>query len=103
MAVKDPPDGFINDPGTGEQQQSGFDERGKILELAMTILVVSICWLIRDAYGQERNNGGNQVQTRVGSFGENSQAAGRRPDDDLESCNCDSRKDRVPRHAPLLG
>src|SRR5215471_21399426 len=99
MAVKDSPDGLINDSRTSEQQQGGFDERGKILELTMTVLVVSVRRLIRDAHGQEGNDGGNQVQTRVSSLGKNPQAAGRNSDDDLESGNGDGHDDRVSRHA----
>jgi hypothetical protein len=34
--------GFIDDPGTGEQQQAGLNKRGKVFDLAVAVLVVGV-------------------------------------------------------------
>ncbi len=50
---KQPQTRFVDNPGAGEQQKPGLDKRGKILDLAVTILVVGIGRLVGDADGEK--------------------------------------------------
>ena len=44
---------FVDDPDTSQQQQAGFDESGKVFDLAVTELVVGIGGKIGDANRKE--------------------------------------------------
>ena len=46
---KEPLDGLVNDPDASEQQQAGFDECRKTLDLAVAVLVIGVGWLVGDA------------------------------------------------------
>ena len=62
---KQPRDRFIDDPDAGQQQQAGFDEGGKILKLAVTVLVIGIGGFVGNPHGKKRHQGGDQIQSGV--------------------------------------
>src|SRR5580704_5312318 len=72
---KEPVKCFVNDVERGEEQERGLNECGKIFELAVAVGMPLVGWLIRDAHGEESDDGGEQVQAGVQSFGENAQAS----------------------------
>src|SRR5260370_16619306 len=39
-------DGFVNDDDTSDQQQAGLDERRKVLNFSLPILMVGVCTLV---------------------------------------------------------
>ena len=55
---------FVNDPDTSQQQEAGFDEGGKILYLAMTVLVIGIGGFVGDADRKKSDQGGNKIERR---------------------------------------
>ena len=74
--VKEPPYRLPDDPHAGHQQQPGFDKCGKIFYFAVAILMVGIGRLIGDAHRKQRDHRRYQIQTGMGRFREDSQAAG---------------------------
>src|SRR5215510_9766903 len=83
FAEKQPLKSFVDDPNAGKEQQAGFDKSGKVLDFAVTILVLGIGRLIGNSNRQERYNGCYQVQARMSGLGENSQASRAQANDDL--------------------
>src|SRR3984957_21026489 len=55
-----PPGRFVNDPDTSQKQEPGFDEGGKILYLAMTVLMIGIGGVVGGADRQEGNDTGDK-------------------------------------------
>ena len=78
-AKEKPPACFVNDPHTGDQQQQRFEKRRKILYFAVSIGVFPVRRAARDAHGEEGDGRRDQVQGRVGSLRQNTQAAGGNP------------------------
>ena len=74
---------FVDDPGTGQQKQAGFDECGKILDLAVTVLVVGVGGLVGDSDGEKCEQRSDQIEPGVSRFRQNAEAAG--GDSDHES------------------
>ena len=65
-AVKEQtPHRFIDDPDAGHQQQTGFDEGGKILKLAVSVLVIGIRRLIGNPHRKKCHQGCDQIQSRM--------------------------------------
>ncbi len=67
--------GFVDDVNGGENQQSGFDERGEIFEFAVSVGVTIVGGLVGNADGKKGDDGGDQVESGVQGFGEHAQAA----------------------------
>ncbi len=96
------PHGLVDDPHASQQQQAGFDEGGKVLDFAVTILVVGIGGLVGNPHRKQRDDGGDQVESRVCGFRENSQAAGADSDHHLQRGDRRGRQHGVERHPALL-
>ena len=87
MLAAQPAYGLPDDPDAREQQETGLEKCGKILHLAVAVLVFGVGRLVGNADGKEGENGRNQVQAGVRGLGENSQTSGRYTDRDLEPGN----------------
>src|SRR5579875_2217738 len=55
--------GFIDNPTGGEQQETGLEKGGEILDFAMAIIMGRVGRLIGDADSKKRHEGCDQVQT----------------------------------------
>src|ERR1700688_2152169 len=66
---------FVNDPDTSQKQEAGFDEGGKILYLAMTVLVVGIGWFIGNANRKESDNGSNKIEPGMSGLRQDAQTS----------------------------
>ena len=75
---------LVNNPGAGQQQQSGLDEGGEIFDLAMTVLMVGVGRLVGDADREKSQQRRNQVEPGVRRFRENAEAARAESDHDLQ-------------------
>ena len=95
-------DGLINDPDTSEEEEAGFDEGGKVFDFAVTVLVIGIGRLVGNTDREIGDDGGDEVESRVGRFGKNSQAAGGDADHNFESGDGDSGEDGVAGDSPLV-
>ncbi len=102
-AVEEQPlDRFINDPDASQQQQTGFDEGGKILELAVPVLVIGVGRLVGNPHRKKSHQRRDQIQSGVRSFRQNSQRAGGDPDNNFQAGDHQSSQHRVPGNCPFL-
>ena len=102
-AVKEQPlDRFIDDPDAGQQQQTGFDEGRKILELAVPVLVIGIRRLVGNPNRKKRHQGRDQVQSGVRRLRQNSQRAGRDPHHNFQAGDHQGRQHGVPGNVSLF-
>ena len=78
---EDPDDGLVDDPGAGHEKQHGLDQGGEILDLAVAVGMIVVRRLVGDVNGQQGDDGGDEVERRVGRFRqdpETARASGRR-------------------------
>ena len=95
-------DGFVNDDHASHQQQAGLDERRKVLDFSVAILMVGVCRFIRDPHREERDRSSNQIQSGVRRFRQDTQTAGGNPDNDFQRSDCHGRKNRIGGNRALL-
>ena len=103
MPIEQAHDRFVDNPGTGQQKQSGFDEGRKIFDFAMAILVVGVGGLVRDSDREIGQKSCDQIEGGVRGFGEDSEATCSDANDYLSSGDEDSGRNRVSSHCALLG
>ena len=94
--------GLVDDPDTSEEEESGFDEGGEIFYFTVTVLVIGIGRLVGNTDREIGDDGGDEVESRVGRFGKNSQAAGSDADHDFESGDGDGGEDGVAGDSPFV-
>ena len=101
--VKEQPlDRLVDDPNTGKQEQTGFDKRGEILHLAMSVLMVGVGRLVGDSNRHQRDDCRDQIEHGVQGFGEYAQAAGGHAHHNLQSGNGQRRQHGVPCYVALF-
>ena len=71
---------FVDNPGAGQQEQRRLDERGKILDFAVTVLMVGVGGLIGDPDRKKCQQRSDQIERGMRSFGKNAEAAGAEAD-----------------------
>ena len=77
-------------------KQAGFDEGGKILDFAVTVLMIGVGGLVGNTDGEKCQDGGDQVEPGVRGFGENAQAAGGDSHDNFQPGNHHRGQTEVP-------
>src|ERR1700688_1502870 len=77
--------GLVDDPGASEQEQPGFDEGGKIFDFAMAVLMIRVGGLIGDADRKKSEDRGDQIESGMGRFRQNAEAARAETDHNFES------------------
>src|SRR5258708_40361503 len=95
-------DRFVDDDYASQQQKAGFNESREALNLAVTILMIGVGGLVGDAYGQQCNDSGDQIEERVGGLRQNSEAAGGDADNNLERGDGHRRQHRTGGYGALL-
>ncbi len=75
---------FPDDVERGEEEQAGLDERGKALHFFVAVEMFGVRGLFRDANRKVGDDRGDQVQNRMQRFGEDSQAARHRRQENLQ-------------------
>ncbi len=88
-------DRLVNDPGAGDEEENRLDQGAEVLDLAVPVRVIVVGRLARDAHGQVRDQGGDEIEERVGRFGQDPQAHGQEADDELQHGQDDGGEDRV--------
>ena len=61
-------DRFPDDVDGGEKQQSSFDKGGETFDFAVTVEMIRVGRLVRDAHGKKRDDGGEEVEPRMHRF-----------------------------------
>ena len=67
---------FPDDVHGGEQQQAGFDERGKTFHFPVAVEMIRVGGFVRNAHRKIGDDRGHQIQDGMQRFGQNAQAAG---------------------------
>ena len=88
-------DRLVNDPGAGDEEENRLDQGAEVLDLAVPVRVIVVGRLARDAHGQVRDQGGDEIEKRVGRLGQDPQAHGQEADDELQQGQDDGGEDRV--------
>ena len=99
---KKAPDGLVDDPGAGGEQEDGLDEGREILDLAVAVGVFVVGRLVGEMDGQERDDGRDEVEGGVGGLGQDAEAPRRKADDELHPRQEDRRDDGVRRRRLLF-
>ena len=73
-------DGFVNDPGAGPEQQQRFNQRRKVLDLPMAVVMVLVSRLCRETHRKPGDDRRRQIQPGMGRLRQNPQAAAQQPD-----------------------
>src|SRR6185437_7551248 len=94
---------FVDDPDAGEQQKAGLDESGEVFHLAVSVLVIGVGRLVRDADRHQRNDRRDEIKNRVQGFGEYAQAAGGYAHCNFQSGNGESGQNGVSGNGTLFG
>ena len=76
-----------DNPDAGGEHDAGFDEGGERFDLAVAVVVVLIGRLVGNLDGEQRDDGGKQVDGRMGRFGQHAQRAGEDAGEELEQRN----------------
>src|SRR5215813_11224583 len=95
-------EGFVNDVESGDKKQRGFDKGREIFELPVAIGMALVGGLIGHANRKERDDRGDQIETRVQCFGKNTKAAGADDQKCLERDQDDGGTDAQQRSALFL-
>ena len=81
---KEAANGFVNDPGTGGEEQEGLEKSREVFDLAVAVAVLFIGWPARHTHRKQRHDGRDKIQSAVSNFRQDAQAAGHDADDQLE-------------------
>ena len=81
---KQPAGSFEDDPGAGREQQRGFNEGRKGLDLPVAKRVRQVGGLIRLANRKVSDDSGHQIEARMRRLGKNPQALRHQSHDDLD-------------------
>src|SRR5947209_18455477 len=98
MMKKQPANSFADNPHTGDQQQASLNKGGEVLYLSVSVLMIGVSGLIGDTDRKKSDDSGQQVEPGMGCFGNESQAASREANHDLERSHGDGGEHRVARH-----
>ena len=89
------------DEEADEDEEAGFGERGEVLRLAVAERMALVRRPDGDGDGEEREQGGCEVRTRVSGFREKTEARAREPGGELDHDQEARGSDRDERSAPL--
>ena len=81
---EDAHDRFDHDPDAGGTHEKGFGEGGEGFYAGVTVGVVLIGRLVRDADREESQRGAQQIETGVRRIGEHAEAAGQQAGNQLQ-------------------
>ena len=93
---EEPDDGLVDDPGAGHKKQHGFDQGGEIFDLAVAVGMIVVRRLVGDVNGQQGDDGGDEVERRVGRFRQDPETARDQADDELHPRQEDGGEDGIP-------
>ena len=96
-------DRLFDDPRRSGQQEGGFKERRKILDLPVPISVFRIGGAVADPDRPQGHQGGGKVEPGVEGFGQDTETSGPQADGNLGPGQEQGRQDRKQRDAGLLG
>ena len=96
-----PRHGSACDEEADEDEEAGFGERGEVLRLAVAERMPLVRRPDGDGDGEEREQGGCEVGTRVRRLREQTEARAREPGDELDHDQEARGPDRDERSAPL--
>jgi len=101
FAEEDPAHGLVDDPGAGEEEQQGLDEGRDVLDLAVSVGVRFVRRPVRDTDGDEGDQRGDEVESRMGGLGQDAERAAEEADDELHPRQAQGGQHGAPR-GPLL-
>ena len=85
LTEEDPPDGLVDDPGAGDEEEHRLDEGGEVLDLAVAVRVGLVGRPVRDADGDEGDERGDEIEPRMGGLGQDAERAAEETDDELHA------------------
>ena len=96
-------DGFPDDPGRGQEQQAGLDQRGNALELGMAVMVLIIRRAVTHPDGEIGDDGGPEIDEAVDRLGQDAEGAGEQGRQELGTRKGETRPHGNQRDVLLLG